>query len=29
LQSTLQVKLSQLDRKRGRFSHATLRMPGR
>ncbi len=29
LQSTLQVKLSQFDRKRGRFSHATLRMQGR
>jgi len=29
LQSTLQVKLNQFDRKRGRFSHATLRMPGR
>ena len=29
LQSTLQVKLSLFDRKRGRFSHATLRMPGR
>ena len=29
LQSTLQVKLSLLDRKRGRFSHATLRMQGR
>ncbi|MGH9742032.1 MAG: hypothetical protein ACRD51_06735 [Candidatus Acidiferrum sp.] len=29
LQSTLQVKLSQLDRKRGRFSNATLRMQGR
>ena len=29
LQSTLQVKLSQLDRKRGRFSHATLPMQGR
>jgi hypothetical protein len=29
LQSTLQVKLNQFDRKRGRFSHATLRMHGR
>jgi hypothetical protein len=29
LQSTLQVKLNQFDRKRGRFSHATLRMQGR
>ena len=29
LQSTLQVKLSPFDRKRGRFSHATLRMQGR
>jgi len=29
LQSTLQVKLHQFDRKRGRFSHATLRMQGR
>ena len=29
LQSTLQVKLSQFDRKRGRFSNATLRMQGR
>ena len=29
LQSTLQVKLSLFDRKRGRFSHATLRMQGR
>ena len=29
LQSTLQVKLGQFDRKRGRFSHATLRMQGR
>jgi len=29
LQSTLQVKLSRFDRKRGRFSHATLRMQGR
>jgi hypothetical protein len=29
LQSTLQVKLSQFDRKRGRFRHATLRMQGR
>jgi hypothetical protein len=29
LQSTLQVKLSQLDRKRGRFSSAALRMQGR
>jgi len=29
LQSTLQVKLSQFDRKRGRFSNATLRMHGR
>ncbi len=29
LQSTLQVKLHQFDRKRGRFSHAALRMQGR
>jgi hypothetical protein len=29
LQSTLQVKLNQFARKRGRFSHATLRMHGR
>jgi hypothetical protein len=29
LQSTLQVKLAQLDRKRGRFSSAALRMQGR
>ena len=29
LQSTLQVKLHQFDRKRGRFSNATLRMQGR
>jgi hypothetical protein len=29
LQSTLQVKLNQFDRKRGRFSNATLRMHGR
>jgi hypothetical protein len=29
LQSTLQVKLHQFDRKRGRFSNATLRMHGR
>jgi hypothetical protein len=29
LQSTLQVKLSQFDRKRGRFSNATMRMHGR
>jgi hypothetical protein len=29
LQSTLQVKLSQFDRKRGRFSNAALRMHGR
>ncbi|MGC1617803.1 MAG: hypothetical protein WA765_04885 [Candidatus Acidiferrum sp.] len=29
LQSTLQVKLNQFDRKRGRFSHAALRMQGR
>jgi hypothetical protein len=29
LQSTLQVKLNQFDRKRGRFSNATLRMQGR
>jgi hypothetical protein len=29
LQSTLQVKLNQLDRKRGRFSNAALRMQGR
>ena len=29
LQSTLHVKLSQFDRKRGRFSNATLRMQGR
>lgn len=29
LQSTLQVKLSQFDRKRGRFSSANLRMQGR
>jgi len=29
LQSTLQVKLNQFARKRGRFSHATLRMQGR
>ncbi|HTQ62850.1 MAG TPA: hypothetical protein VMI32_21675 [Candidatus Solibacter sp.] len=29
LQSTLQVKLSQFDRKRGRFGNATLRMQGR
>jgi hypothetical protein len=29
LQSTLQVKLTQFDRKRGRFSTATLRMHGR
>ena len=29
LQSTLQVKLHQFDRKRGRFGHATLRMQGR
>jgi hypothetical protein len=29
LQSTLQVKLSQFDRKRGRFSNATMRMQGR
>jgi hypothetical protein len=29
LQSTLQVKLDQLDRKRGRFSHAALRMQSR
>ena len=29
LQSTLQVKLHQFDRKRGRFSHATLQMQGR
>ncbi|MGH9743539.1 MAG: hypothetical protein ACRD51_14435, partial [Candidatus Acidiferrum sp.] len=29
LRSTLQVKLSQLDRKRWRFSNATLRMQGR
>jgi hypothetical protein len=29
LQSTLQVKLGQFDRKRGRFSNATLRMQGR
>jgi hypothetical protein len=29
LQSTLQVKLSQFDRKRGRFSNAALRMQGR
>ena len=29
LQSTLQVKLHQFDRKRGRFSHASLRMQGR
>ncbi len=29
LQSTLQVKLSQFDRKRGRFSNAPLRMQGR
>jgi hypothetical protein len=29
LQSTLQVKLSQFDRKRGRFSNTALRMQGR
>jgi hypothetical protein len=29
LQSTLQVKLNQFDRKRGRFSNAALRMQGR
>jgi hypothetical protein len=29
LQSTLQVKLHQFDRKRGRFSNATMRMHGR
>jgi hypothetical protein len=29
LQSTLQVKLNQFDRKRGRFSNATLPMHGR
>ncbi|HLZ49895.1 MAG TPA: hypothetical protein VKP61_04025 [Candidatus Acidoferrum sp.] len=29
LQSTLQVKLNQFDRKRGRFGTATLRMQGR
>jgi hypothetical protein len=29
LQSTLQVKLSQFDRKRGRFSNTTMRMHGR
>src|SRR5208282_3703153 len=29
LQSTLQVKLTQFDRKRGRFGNATLRMQGR
>jgi hypothetical protein len=29
LQSTLQVKLSQFDRKRGRFGNATMRMHGR
>lgn len=29
LQSTLQVKLNQFDRKRGRFNNATLRMHGR
>ncbi len=29
LQSTLQVKLSQFDRKRGRFCNATMRMHGR
>jgi hypothetical protein len=29
LQSTLQVKLTQFDRKRGRFSNAALRMHGR
>jgi hypothetical protein len=29
LQSTLQVKLTQIDRKRGRFSNATLRMQSR
>jgi len=29
LQSTLQVKLSQFDRKRGRFSNAALRMQSR
>jgi len=29
LQSTLQVKLDQFGRKRGRFSAANLRMPGR
>ncbi|HEY6385935.1 MAG TPA: hypothetical protein VIX91_09660 [Candidatus Acidoferrum sp.] len=29
LQSTLQVKLNQFDRKRGRFSNATLRLHGR
>jgi hypothetical protein len=29
LQTTLQVKLNQFDRKRGRFSHAALRMHGR
>ncbi|MGB2644131.1 MAG: hypothetical protein WBG02_06690 [Candidatus Acidiferrum sp.] len=29
LQSTLQVKLNQFDRKRGRFSNANLRMQGR
>jgi hypothetical protein len=29
LQSTLQVKLHQFDRKRGRFSNTTMRMHGR
>jgi hypothetical protein len=29
LQSTLQVKLSQFDRKRGRFGNTPLRMQGR